>query len=104
MKGPDHGRHLWGEECRPGYGLYLIQLGHALRLPAGERHAVEILQNIPGHLLIVVLDLGLFIEQSRGTVPHGMEQIGPCSITPQQIKQIPGVTGLVWALHDKQAG
>ncbi|EFV78105.1 mannonate dehydratase [Bacillus sp. 2_A_57_CT2] len=19
---PDHGRHLWGEECRPGYGLY----------------------------------------------------------------------------------
>ncbi|WP_201712891.1 mannonate dehydratase [Rossellomorea arthrocnemi] len=19
---PDHGRHIWGEECRPGYGLY----------------------------------------------------------------------------------
>ncbi len=29
---------------------------------------------------------------------------GNDSITPQQIKQIPGVTGLVWALHDKQAG
>lgn len=28
---------------------------------------------------------------------------GNDSITPQQIKQIPGVTGLVWALHDKQA-
>ena len=24
---------------------------------------------------------------------------GNDSITPQQIKQIPGVTGLVWALH-----
>ena len=27
---------------------------------------------------------------------------GNDSITPQQIKQIPGVTGLVWALHSKQ--
>ena len=26
------------------------------------------------------------------------------SISLKQIKQIPGVTGLVWALHDKQAG
>ena len=29
---------------------------------------------------------------------------GNDSITPEMIKQIPGVTGLVWALHDKQAG
>ena len=28
---------------------------------------------------------------------------GNDSITPQDIKQIPGVTGLVWALHHKQA-
>lgn len=26
------------------------------------------------------------------------------SITQEQIKQIPGVTGLVWALHQKQVG
>jgi mannonate dehydratase len=24
---PDHGRHIWGEECRPGYGLYDRGLG-----------------------------------------------------------------------------
>ena len=24
---PDHGRHLWNEECRPGYGLYDRALG-----------------------------------------------------------------------------
>ena len=24
---PDHGRHLWEEECRPGYGLYDRALG-----------------------------------------------------------------------------
>ncbi|MDF2037920.1 mannonate dehydratase [Cytobacillus oceanisediminis] len=24
---PDHGRHLWGEGCRPGYGLYDRALG-----------------------------------------------------------------------------
>lgn len=24
---PDHGRHLWGEKCRPGYGLYDRALG-----------------------------------------------------------------------------
>lgn len=24
---PDHGRHLWGEECRPGYGLYDRAMG-----------------------------------------------------------------------------
>lgn len=29
---------------------------------------------------------------------------GNDSITPEMIRQIPGVTGLVWALHDKQAG
>lgn len=29
---------------------------------------------------------------------------GNDSITPAMIKQIPGVTGLVWALYDKQAG
>ena len=29
---------------------------------------------------------------------------GNDSITQEQIKQIPGVTGLVWALHDKAAG
>ena len=29
---------------------------------------------------------------------------GNDSITPEMIRQIPGVTGLVWALHSKQAG
>ena len=29
---------------------------------------------------------------------------GNDSITPETIRQIPGVIGLVWALHDKQAG
>ena len=24
---PDHGRHIWGEVCRPGYGLYDRALG-----------------------------------------------------------------------------
>lgn len=24
---PDHGRHIWDEECRPGYGLYDRALG-----------------------------------------------------------------------------
>lgn len=24
---PDHGRHMWGEKCRPGYGLYDRALG-----------------------------------------------------------------------------
>lgn len=24
---PDHGRHLWNEDCRPGYGLYDRALG-----------------------------------------------------------------------------
>jgi len=24
---PDHGRHIWNEQCRPGYGLYDRALG-----------------------------------------------------------------------------
>ena len=24
---PDHGRHIWNEKCRPGYGLYDRALG-----------------------------------------------------------------------------
>ena len=26
---PDHGRHIWGEEGKPGYGLYYRALGAA---------------------------------------------------------------------------
>ena len=29
---------------------------------------------------------------------------GNDDITPEMIRQIPGVGGLVWALHDKQPG
>ena len=29
---------------------------------------------------------------------------GNDDITPEMIRQIPGVSGLVWALHDKQPG
>ena len=37
---PDHGRHLWGEQCHSGYGLYDRALGimylWALGFPAKE--------------------------------------------------------------------
>ncbi len=33
---PDHGRHLWGEKCRPGYGLYDRALGVMYLLGAWE--------------------------------------------------------------------
>lgn len=38
---PDHGRHIWGEECRPGYGLYDRGLGimHLWGLWDGYRYA-----------------------------------------------------------------
>lgn len=33
---PDHGRHIWGEECRPGYGLYDRGLGIMYMLGAWD--------------------------------------------------------------------
>ncbi len=33
---PDHGRHIWGEQCRPGYGLYDRALGIMYLLGAWE--------------------------------------------------------------------
>ena len=33
---PDHGRHIWGEKCRPGYGLYDRALGIMYILGAYE--------------------------------------------------------------------
>lgn len=38
---PDHGRHIWGEKCRPGYGLYDRALGimHLFGLWDGYRYA-----------------------------------------------------------------
>ncbi len=40
---PDHGRHIWGEECRPGYGLYDRGLGimHIWGLWDAYRYAAE---------------------------------------------------------------
>ncbi len=61
-------------------GKQLVQLRHALRLPAGEGHAVQVFQNILGHLLIIVLDTGLFIEQRGRAVPYGVEQVGACPV------------------------
>ncbi|MBX9971575.1 mannonate dehydratase [Cytobacillus firmus] len=35
---PDHGRHIWGEECRPGYGLYDRALGIMYLLGLWDAH------------------------------------------------------------------
>ena len=56
----------------------LIQLCHTLGFPAGEGHVVLLGEghDVLSHGLVVVLDLCLLVEQSGGTVAHGMEQIG----------------------------
>ena len=62
-----------------GIGLeQLVQLGHTLRLPAGEGHVILLgeAQDIVGHGLVVVLDHVLLIEQSGGTIADGVEQVG----------------------------
>ncbi len=53
-----------------------VQPGHPLRFPAGEGEAVEIVQDIVGHFLRVVVDPGRLIKQGGGAVPHGVEKIG----------------------------
>ena len=62
-----------------GVGLeQLVQLGHALRLPAGEGHVVLLgkFENVVCHALVVVLDQILLIEQGGGAVADGVEQVG----------------------------
>lgn len=49
---PDHGRHIWGEQCRPGYGLYDRGLGimylwgiwDSLKRSNGESSAITTVQ------------------------------------------------------------
>ncbi|MBT2259054.1 mannonate dehydratase [Priestia megaterium] len=38
---PDHGRHIWGEVCRPGYGLYDRALGIMYLLGLWDAHQVH---------------------------------------------------------------
>ena len=62
-----------------GVGLeQLVQLGHALRLPAGEGHVVLLgeAHDVLGHGLVVALDHVLLVVQGGGAVPHRVEQIG----------------------------
>ena len=54
----------------------LVQAGHTLRLPAGEGHAVQVLQDIVRHGTGVILDQVLLIEQGGGAVGQGVEQVG----------------------------
>ena len=62
-----------------GIGLeQLVQLGHALRLPAREGHVILLgeVQDVLGHGLVIVLDHVLLVEQGGGTVADRMEQVG----------------------------
>ena len=62
-----------------GVGLeQLVQLCHALRLPAGEGHVVLLSEghDVLGHGLVVALDLVLLVEQCGGAVADGVEQVG----------------------------
>jgi hypothetical protein len=56
----------------------LVQLCHALRLPAGEGHVILLSEghDVLSHSLVIALDLILLIEQCSGAVAHGVEQIG----------------------------
>ena len=56
----------------------LVQLGHTLRLPAGEGHVVLLgeVHDVLGHGVVVVLDHALFIEQGGGAVADLVEQVG----------------------------
>ena len=56
----------------------LVQLGHALGLPAREGHMVLFgeVQNVLGHGVVIVLDHILLVEQGGGAVAYGVEQIG----------------------------
>ena len=62
-----------------GIGLkQLVQLGHALGLPAGEGHIVLLgeVQDVLGHGVVVVLDHAFFVEQSGGAVADLVEEVG----------------------------
>ena len=56
----------------------LVQLGHTLRLPAGEGHIVLLgeVQNVFCHGVVVVLDHALLIEQGSGAIANFVEQVG----------------------------
>ena len=62
-----------------GVGLeQLVQLCHALRLPAGEGHIILLGEghDILSHRLVIALDLVLLVEQCGGAVAYRMEQVG----------------------------
>ncbi len=60
----------------------LIQLGHTLRLPAGEGHVVLLSEghDVIRHLLGVLVDFGRLVIQRRGAVPHRVEQVRPSPV------------------------
>ena len=62
-----------------GVGLeQLVELGHPLRLPAGEGHVVLLgeAHDVVGHRLVVALDHVLLVVQSGRAVAHRVEQVG----------------------------
>ena len=56
----------------------LVQLCHALRLPAGEGHIILLGEghDILSHRLVIALDLVLLVEQCGGAVAYRVEQVG----------------------------
>ena len=62
-----------------GVGLeQLVQLCHALWLPAGEGHVILLGEghDILSHRLVIALDLVLLVEQCGGAVAYRVEQVG----------------------------
>ena len=98
---PDHGRHIWDEQCRPGYGLYDRALGimYLWGLMGRDRKAAAKKElnesddtNSPKHLKgkVVVITGGAAYyagdgagaraarREGRGSEPHAGEGRGGC--------------------------
>ena len=80
---PDHGRHIWGEVCRPGYGLYDRALGIMYLLGLWDAYEtkktngaimIPIHNNLNGRVAVITGGSGVFCsEMARELARQGVK-------------------------------
>ena len=79
---PDHGRHIWGEVCRPGYGLYdralgiMYLLGYGMHMKRKRRKVImiPIHENLEGPVAVITGGSGVLCsEMARELARQGVK-------------------------------
>ena len=93
---PDHGRHLWGEVCRPGYGLYDRALGimylnglwDAYERSSGGEGMIPIHENLTDRVAVITGGSGVLCSRMAKELARQGVKVAILGLTPVKVETV----------------